>query len=102
MRYSVPGRCPPAQRAVTLNDYADLAMQVPGVAKSVAYGTVYTAVRVRIAPVGKDQDDAAMDRLCQAVDQYLTDKILIGSSVYVEPRTSKTCGSGSTSGSSSM
>ena len=46
-----------------------------------------------------DQDDAAMDRLCQAVDQYLTDKILIGSSVYVEPRTS--CGSGSTSGSSS-
>ena len=37
-------------RAVTLNDYADLAMQVPGVAKSVAHGTVYTAVHVRIAP----------------------------------------------------
>ena len=34
-------------RAVTLNDYADLALQVPGVAKSVAYGTVYTSVKVR-------------------------------------------------------
>ena len=28
-------------------------MQVPGVAKSVAYGTVYTAVHVRIAPTGR-------------------------------------------------
>ena len=43
-------------RAVTLNDYADLAMQVPGVAKSVAYGTVYTAVHVRIAPTAGKAD----------------------------------------------
>ena len=90
IRFSVPrAGARIRSRAVTLNDYADLAMQVPGVAKSVSYGTVYTSVRVRIAPVGMDQDDAAMDRLCQAVDQYLTDKILIGSSVYVEPRTSE-------------
>ena len=89
MRFSIPrAGARIRNRAVTLNDYADLAMQVPGVAKSVAYGTVYTSVRVRIAPTGMDQDDAAMERLCNAVDQYLNDKILIGSSVYVEPRTS--------------
>jgi hypothetical protein len=89
IRYSVPrSGARIRNRAVTLNDYADLAMQVPGVAKSVSYGTVYTSVRVRIAPVGMDQDDAAMERLTKAVDQYLTDKILIGSSVYIEPPTS--------------
>ena len=86
IRFSVPrAGARIRNRAVTLSDYADLAMQVPGVSKSVSYGTVYTSVRVRIAPTGMDQDDAAMERLCRAVDQYLNDKILIGSSVYVEP-----------------
>ena len=51
MRYTIPrGGARIRSRAVTLNDYADLAMQVPGVAKSVAYGTVYTAVHVLVAP----------------------------------------------------
>jgi hypothetical protein len=76
-------------RAVTLNDYADLAMQVPGVAKSVAYGTVYTAVKVWIGPtLSSSQDtvpDELMARLCANVEQTMKDKVLIGSTVVAGP-----------------
>jgi len=86
MRYSVSrGGRVIKDRAVTLNDFADLAMQVPGVAKSVAYGTVYTAVWVRIAPVDGQGNTDYMDRLCTEVEAYLSDKVLVGSSVNVEP-----------------
>ena len=72
-------------RAVTLNDYADLALQVPGVAKSVSYGTVYTAVKVRIAPVNGTALPEAMAKLCEEVEQFMSDKVLIGSNVIAEP-----------------
>ena len=86
MRYSISrGGSRIKNRAVTLNDFADLAMQVPGVVKSVAYGTVYTAVHVRIAPPDGKANIDYMTRLCSAVESYLYDKILVGSSVYVEP-----------------
>jgi hypothetical protein len=61
MRFSIPrstGRL--KNRAVTLNDYADLALQVPGVGKAIAYGTLYTAVYVRIAPIDGVGDDNYM------------------------------------------
>jgi hypothetical protein len=86
MRYSIPraaGRL--KNRAVTLNDYADLALQVPGVAKAIAHGTLYTAVYVRIAPVGGQADDSYMARLIAAVEDHLSDKVLVGSQVYAEP-----------------
>jgi hypothetical protein len=73
------------QRAVTLNDYAELAMQVPGVAKSVAYGTVYTAVHVIVAPIDGKADPNYMDRLLKSVLGYMQDKIMVGSQVYPEP-----------------
>jgi len=86
MRYTVSrGGTRIRDRAVTLTDYADLAMQVPGVSKSVAYGTVYTAVHVRIAPPNGQANVAYMQRLCNSVEAYLNDKIMIGSSVYIEP-----------------
>lgn len=88
MRQSIPraaGRI--KNRAVTLHDYADLALQVPGVAKSEALGSVYTAVRVRIAPTGGQGDDAYITRLCADVERYMEDKVIIGSRVYAEPRT---------------
>jgi hypothetical protein len=86
MRYTVSrGGSKLRQRAVTLNDYAELAMQVPGVAKSVAYGSVYTAVHVRVAPIDGKADANYMDRLLSAVTGYLQDKIMIGSEVYPEP-----------------
>jgi hypothetical protein len=86
MRYSVSrGGSVIKDRAVTLNDFADLAMQVPGVSKSVAYGTVYTAVHVRVAPPGGQGDDPYMARLCNSVEAYLADKTMVGSTVYAEP-----------------
>jgi len=86
MRYTISrGGTRIRDRAVTLLDYADLAMQVPGVAKSVAYGTVYTAVFVRVAPVNGQATTAYMQRLCNTVETYLSDKIMIGSSVHPEP-----------------
>jgi hypothetical protein len=87
MRYSIPrasGRI--KSRAVTLNDYADLAMQVPNVAKSVAHGAIYTAVYVRVAPAGGKANDVYMDKLCTSVEAYLADKVMVGSTVYAEPR----------------
>jgi hypothetical protein len=90
LRHTIPragGRI--RSRAVTLNDYADLAMQVPGVAKSVAYGTVYTAVKVWIGPsLSSSQDtcsDEMMERLCANVEQTMKDKVLIGSTVVAGP-----------------
>lgn len=88
MRYSIPrstGRL--KSRAVTLNDYADLALQVPGVAKAVSFGTLYTAVHVRVAPVGGNATDAYMARLNAAVEDHLKDKVLVGTHVYAEPST---------------
>ena len=51
MKYTIPrAGARIRSRAVTLNDYADLAMQVPSVSKAVAYGTVYTSIKIVIAP----------------------------------------------------
>ena len=86
MRYSIPrsaGRL--KSRAVTLNDYADIALQVPGVVKAIAYGTLYTAVHVRVAPVGGAADTAYMARLTAAVEDHLSDKVLVGTHIYAEP-----------------
>ncbi len=86
MRSSIPraaGRI--KSRAVTLNDYADLALQVPGVAKAVSYGTVYTAVHVKLAPQNGQGDIESMTLLCAQVENYMKDKIMVGSTVYAEP-----------------
>ena len=86
MRYSIPRAAVRIKsRAVTLNDYADLALQVPGVAKSVSHGTVYTAVHVRIAPQDGQADDNYMQTLLDTVEDYMKDKIMVGSTVYAEP-----------------
>jgi hypothetical protein len=88
MRQSIPRAAARIKnRAITLHDYADMALQVPGVAKSVAHGTVYTAVRVKIAPTAGQGDDAYIQRLCQEVEAYMEDKVIIGSTVYAEPDT---------------
>jgi hypothetical protein len=91
MRFSISrGGSKLRQRAVTLNDYAELAMQVPGVAKSVAYGAVYTAVHVRVAPINGKADANYMQRLINSIYSYMQDKIMIGSQVYPEPLDSET------------
>lgn len=76
-------------RAVTLGDYADLALQVAGVSKSVAEGTVYTAVKVYIGPTSGDISDETMGRLRTSVSAFMSDKILIGSQVIILPETTE-------------
>lgn len=49
LRYSIPRSSMLKERAVTLDDYQSLAIQVPGVTKAVAYGQNYSTVFVRIA-----------------------------------------------------
>ena len=86
MRQSIPRAAARIKnRAVTLNDYADLAMQVPGVAKSVAHGTVYTAVHVKLAPQEGQADTTYMQRLINDVEYYMKDKVIVGSTVYAGP-----------------
>lgn len=61
MRYSIPRSNALKQRAVTLEDYVNLALQVPGVTKAVAYGQNYTSVYVRIASGPQSQGYATTD-----------------------------------------
>lgn len=84
MRTSIPRAVYIKQRAVTLNDFSDLALQVPGVSEAVAHGDVYTTVYVRIAAVSKTASDANYDKLISDVEAYLSDKIIVGSFVYAE------------------
>ena len=82
MRYSIPRAIRTKNRAVTLQDFADLSMQVPGVAKATSSGQFYTNVKVYIAPVGGGYPTTD---LRASVDTYLTDRSLVGASVEVHP-----------------
>jgi len=88
MRKSIPKARRIRDRAVSLKDYADLAIQVPGVEKAVSFGQIYSAVSIKIAPVG-DRDTLEskplMDALAGRVSDYMSDKVMIGSVVYVDP-----------------
>ena len=87
-------------RAVTLQDYADLSLAVSGVGKASATAAVWTSVTVYIAPSRSTTDtdpqpglDAGgdpsleFDRLQSDVQSYLADKILLGTSVTIQPPT---------------
>jgi hypothetical protein len=92
MRFSIPRANRVRSRAVTLDDHITLALQVPGVAKAIAYGSVYSSVTVRVAPVGGFDasedfgggEDSNMSRLRASVVNYLSDKVLIGAQTFVE------------------
>lgn len=85
-------------RAVTLQDYADLSLAVTGVGKANAQASVWTSVTVYIAPTRNTTDaDASpgLDSLGNPtiewttlqsnVQTYLSDKILLGTSVTISP-----------------
>jgi Baseplate J-like protein len=85
MRNNIPKSIQVKDRAVTLDDFKALALQVPGVAKAVAYGQIYSAISVKIAPVGGIASGALeMAQLRKNVQSYLQDRILIGTKVFVE------------------
>lgn len=87
-------------RAVTLQDYSDLSLGVTGVGKANATASVWTSVTVYIAPsrAATDTDEAPgldesgnptaeYDRIKEDVVNYLEDKILLGTTVTIQPPT---------------
>lgn len=82
MRFSIPRAGKLRDRAVTLDDFAALAHQVPGVAKAVAQGLYYTLVKLYIAPVGGGYPTTDLK---SQVATYLLDRTLVGVSLEVHP-----------------
>lgn len=100
IRFSAPASLRAGNRAVTLKDFADLSLAVSGVGKANATASVWTSVTVYIAPSRTAQDtdlapglDEAGDptieytRLKTAVENYLANKVLIGTTVTIQPPT---------------
>lgn len=85
-------------RAVTLQDYADLSIAVTGVGKANASAAVWTSVTVYVAPTRNTTDSdespgldslgaptAEWTSLQASVQNYLADKIMLGTSVTISP-----------------
>lgn len=100
IRVSAPASLRAANRAVTLQDYADLSLSVSGVGKANASAEVWTSVTVYIAPsrssvdsdLAPGLDDLGVptleyDRLKADVETYLADKVLLGTTVTIQPPT---------------
>lgn len=98
IRVSAPASLRANNRAVTLKDFSDLALSVSGVGKANAYASVWTSVNLYIAPSRDegDTDDApGLDqsnnpseeyiKLKADVETFLQDKLLIGTTVTVNP-----------------
>lgn len=87
-------------RAVTLDDYANLAYTVTGVGKAQAAASVWTSVNLYIAPVRNATDTdpapglddlgavtAEFTSLKAQVEEFIANKVLIGTTVSVHPPT---------------
>lgn len=98
IRVAAPSSLRSGNRAVTLKDFADLAVSVSGVGKANATANVWTSVTLYIAPTRTAQDTdiapglddngdptAEFNRLEEDVSDYLTDKVLIGTTVTIQP-----------------
>lgn len=102
IRVNAPKALTAFNRAITLKDFANLSLVVPGVGKANAAADVWTSVNVYVAP---QQNDTAPDlypgygdvpnieanltpsflSMKQNVENYLADKVQIGASVSVLP-----------------
>lgn len=82
MRKSIPRASRIKGRAITLQDFADLALQVAGVAKATASGVYYTQIKVYIAPVGGGYPSPD---LLDRVENYLQSVSLVGTTIEVHP-----------------
>lgn len=100
IRVSAPASLRSGNRAVTLKDFEDLALSVSGVGKANAYSSVWTSVTLYLAPsrsaenaedspgldsVGNPTDE--YDRLKNNVETFLEDKLLLGTTITVQPPT---------------
>jgi predicted phage baseplate assembly protein len=78
MRRNVPRSLRSLERAVTLEDYASVAAQVPGVAKANAYATTPANIVLYVAPTGGGTPAA---QLLTDVQTYLDDRKMVGTTV---------------------
>jgi uncharacterized phage protein gp47/JayE len=78
MRRNVPRSLRSLERAVTLEDYGSVAVQVPGVAKANANATIPTNVLIYVAPSGGGAPPA---QLLTDVEDYLDDRKMVGTTV---------------------
>jgi hypothetical protein len=75
IRENAPKALRSLNRAVSLDDYANLALQVPGVAKASSIATAYTAVTIYVAASG---GGALSDSLKGSILEYFNGKTLPG------------------------
>ena len=100
IRIAAPASIRSGNRAVALKDFADIALSVSGVGKANATATIWTSVTVYIAPsrTALDADPApGLDdlgdpsaeylRLKTDVTSALSEKVLIGTTVTIQPPT---------------
>lgn len=99
IRVAAPASIRSGNRAVTLQDFADIALSVSGVGKANATADVWTSVTVYIAPSrtaldtelapGYDESGLTAEyyRLKTNIETSLSTKTLIGTSVTIQPPT---------------
>jgi uncharacterized phage protein gp47/JayE len=93
IRVNAPSSIRTVNRAVSLRDYGDLAVQVSGVAKAIATSEVYTNVNLYIAPFGDpgvdDEGDLTpvFNQLVNRIETFFTDKTPPNVSVTLLPPT---------------
>lgn len=92
IRVNAPKSIRALNRAVSLADYASLAIQVPGVAKAVSDADVFSSVTLFIAPYGDSglqvdgiTSSVVFNNLAEEVLDYFTDKIPPGVSLTLQP-----------------
>jgi len=92
IRSNAPRALRAMNRAVTLQDFIDLSVAVPGVAKANATADIWSSVNVYVAPTASDYSVAPVvsDSLLTSVASSLTSKCQIGASVQVSSATYKT------------
>lgn len=98
IRFGAASTLRASNRAVTLKDYEDLARTVSGVGKANSIASTWTSVTLYIAPTRNDGDtdlQPGLDsngsptvehtNLAANVSNFLSDKIMIGTTVTVQP-----------------
>lgn len=92
IRINAPRSIRSLNRAVSLRDYSEIALQVSGVAKSISIADVYTSVTIFIAPFGDrgvESDNTTpttvFQNLSTEVQTYLIDKSPANTSITVQP-----------------
>ena len=80
IRVNAPSSIRAVNRAVSLRDYGDLAVQVTGVAKAIATSEVYTSINLYIAPYGDPGANElgvltpVFNQLANRIGQFFIDK----------------------------